>query len=394
MADLFSEADFTSTPSERGFATQHETQAALHRMLDHLQPVLSRMIEQVAVVGRLFFTNTENKAGQIIANHALNDFRSLLDRLYDGEGRDAARASRSLYEHLVNYCEVMSDDDSAERYLAHRAVTAELLGELSNGLGLLKGSDLKSERSRLYKMKRDSVNELKSALALYGPRFRRDWAKRNLRERAIAHGYGSQYDVYKVLSQVTHGSAGGVLGTFGDVMGAKVHRTGPSLDLAVLAYLEGISFFRDFISEVHDRSALDCREALSEINRAISIWPAYRYALKAVDRALWPVKPPLGPVALIAMYPSGKIRWFCYDPQIKKVKIAIPPEGVEWIEEETRSHLRTSHSCLMMAGEGKPVTAAIHSVPVTPKPGAEWVKQSAYFSDPPLELPGWIKPGE
>ncbi|MGW7064923.1 hypothetical protein ACWGHM_41435 [Streptomyces sp. NPDC054904] len=68
MAELFSELDMNTAPSERGFATRQEMQGALHRMLAHFEPIFTEMIEELAVVTRLFFTNTEDKAGQIIAN--------------------------------------------------------------------------------------------------------------------------------------------------------------------------------------------------------------------------------------------------------------------------------------------------------------------------------------
>lgn len=106
-------------------------------------------------------------AAAIVGNHAFNDFDGFIDSLFSGDGRSAARVSRSLYEHLVNYCEVMSSKNAAERYLAHRAVTADLLGDRTQGLPYLKGAQQKRERSRLAKLKRDSLKDLKSALAKF-----------------------------------------------------------------------------------------------------------------------------------------------------------------------------------------------------------------------------------
>ncbi|MEU2455875.1 DUF5677 domain-containing protein [Streptomyces sp. NPDC012765] len=391
---MFQEADLRVSPSERGFALRHEIRGALQSQLELLQPVISQMLDEMNVVIRVFFTKEENKAALIIGNHAWNDFQSLLDRLFEGEGRDAARASRSLYEHLVNYCEVMGDAEAAERYLAHREVTAELLGNLTRGVALLKGSDHKKERTRLARMKRDASAQLRTALARFGPQFKRDWSRRNLRDRASAHGYGGGYDVYRLLSQVTHGSAGGVLGTYADVTGRTVHRTGPSLDLAVLAYLEGISFFCDFVKEVERRSSINCSELVAALDRVISYWPVYRYLLQTLDRTLWPTTPPLGPVALLAMYPTGKMRWYYWDPVMKMVKLAIPPEGSEWIEEKTRLHIRSDGNQSGMVEDGKPYTAAIHSVQAVPKPGAKWVAASSIFSGTPMVLPSWIKSKE
>ncbi|UUU37498.1 DUF5677 domain-containing protein [Streptomyces sp. NBC_00162] len=352
---------------------------------------MTQMQDELNVVIRIFFTQEGNKAALIIGNHAWNDFHSLLDRLFEGEGRDAARASRSLYEHLVNYCEVMSSADSAERYLAHRAVTADLLGSLTRGVPLLKGAEHKRERTRLARIKRDGAAHLRTVIARYGSNFKRGWGARNLRDMATAHGYGSGYDVYRLLSQVTHGSAGGVLGTYADITGLSVHRTGPSFDLAVLSYLEGISFFRDFVREVEKRSSVNCSEVVAALNRVIACWPVYRNSLQSLDRTLWPKKPPPGPVALLAMYPSGGMRWFYWDPVMKMVKLAIPPESAEWLEEQAREVFRSEKVHAGLLEEGKPYTVSMHSVPVAPKPGSEWVKASAIFSGEPVRVPAWVK---
>ncbi|MFB9594038.1 DUF5677 domain-containing protein [Streptomyces racemochromogenes] len=394
MDGMFQETDLSLSPSERGFALRHEIRETLRQQLELLQPVMSHMLNELNIVIRTFFTEEENRAALIIGNHAFNDFQSLLDRLFEGEGRDASRATRSLYEHLVNYCEVKSNQESADRYLAHWAVTAELLGNLTRGIHLLKGAEHKKERTRLSRMRRDGAADLKAAIAKYSSRFKKDWSKRNLHDRAESHGYVTGYDVYRMLSQVTHGSAGGVLGTYADVTGRTVHRTGPSFDLAILAYLEGISFFRDFVREVEKRSSVNCSELVAALNKVISCWPLYRQSLQSLDRTLWPKTPPPGPVALLAMYPSGKMRWFYWDPIMKMMKLALPPDGADWMESQALEYLRSDNVHEGLVEKGKPYTVQINSVVVAPKPGTDWVKASAIFSSEPVQIPAWVTGGK
>ncbi|MFF4706041.1 DUF5677 domain-containing protein [Streptomyces sp. NPDC001288] len=337
---------------------------------------MAAMLESLDVVTRRFFTEANSESGAIIGNHALNDFDSLIDFLLDGDGRNAARVTRSLYEHLINYCEVTADSVSSERYLAHRAVTANLLGGMVRGTPLLGGPELKKEQNRLKKLSRDSARDLANVLARFGKRFRADWSEKSLRDRAAAHGYERHYDVYRVLSQVTHGSCGGVLGTYADVKGKPVHRVGPSLGLAIVAYLEGISFFRDFVREIDKREGHDTGELVACLNRLIAYWPKYRKALTAIDRMIWPNVPPPPPVAIMAIYGSGRVRWFYWEPALKLMKPAVPPDDAEWIEERLKEKIK-SEGIKLEGPDGKPFTTAVTGVNVTPKPESDWFKADA-----------------
>lgn len=116
---------------------------------------------------------------------------------------------------------------------------------------------------------------------------------------------------------MTHGSCGGVLGNYASISGATVHRTGPSLDLAVLSYLEGFTFFLDFAKEVESRQKIETRQLITSLNKLISYWPTYRLALQTIDKRLWQSSPPPRPTPIMALYPNGRIRWFYWEPALR-----------------------------------------------------------------------------
>ncbi|GAA0187639.1 DUF5677 domain-containing protein [Streptomyces thermocarboxydus] len=380
MSDKYGELDFSVPPSQRhGIAISGELTANMKRRLPELPGLLTDTLEELHIVTRRFFSETTNRSAAVVGNHAFNDLGSFMDCLLSGDGRSAARASRSLYEHLVNYCEVMSSPKAAERYLDHKIVTVNLLGDLTHGLRYLRGTAHKRERSRLAKLKRDSLRPLTEALARFGTGFRRDWSSRNLYDRAAAHGYAGHYDTYRLLSQVTHGSCGGVLGSHAAGSDYTVHRTGPSLELAVLSYLEGFTFFRAFAKEVGDRQNIDTRKLIESIDTLLDHWPIYRQALTDIDALLWPESPPPGPVAIVAIYPNGRARWFFWEPTIKRVKPAYPPENCEWMEDRFRRHIKAGNVDIPPNLDGRPLTSAVYGVQVTPREGSSWFPASGIF---------------
>ncbi|WP_220293492.1 DUF5677 domain-containing protein [Streptomyces sp. MBT84] len=341
MSDKFGEIDFNVPPSRRnGVAFKGELVLNMNVRLPEFPDLLSDALEELHIVTRRFFTETTNKSAAIVGNHALNDLDSFVDCLLSLDGRSAARASRSLFEHLVNYCEVMSSPKAADRYLEHSAVTTDLLGNLTHGLHYLRGTQHKQERTRLAKLRRDSLPRLRSAITRFGTGFRRDWSSRNLYDRAVAHGYSDHYDTYRLLSQVTHGSCGGVLGSYTAIAGQTVHRTGYSLELAVLSYIEGFTFFRGFATEVGSRQAIQTHRLVESINALLNYWPKYRQALMEIDALFWPTSPPPSPVAIMALYPSGRIRWFFWEPALNRMKPAHSPDGCEWMEEAFRNYVQ------------------------------------------------------
>ncbi|WP_327696949.1 DUF5677 domain-containing protein [Streptomyces sp. NBC_00459] len=391
MSNKYSEVDFSVPPSQRhGVALKGEILGNIKEKLPELSSLLSNALEELHIVTRRFFSETTNKSAAIVGNHAFNDLDSFIDCLLSGDGRSAARASRSLYEHLVNYCEVMSSPEAAERYLEHKVVTVDLLGNLIHRLRHLRGTQYKQERSRLTKLKRDTLHPLKDALARFGTRFRRDWSSRNLYERAAAYGYDTHYDTYRLLSQVTHGSCGGVLGSHAEIAGSTVHRTGPSLELAVLSYLEGFTFFREFAKEVGSRQTIDTRRLVEDIDSLLAYWPKYRQALTEIDKLFWPESPPPGPVAIMAIYPNGRARWFFWEPALNRMKPAHPPEESEWMEERFRQHIEGGNVEVPPNMDGRPITSAVSGVQVTPQEGSAWFTASGILAHTAKPAASWL----
>ncbi|MEU3348786.1 DUF5677 domain-containing protein [Streptomyces sp. NPDC006700] len=391
MSDKYGELDFSVPPSQRhGVAVKGELAANMSRMLPDFPKLISDALEELHIVIRRFFTETTNRSANVVGNHAFNDLDSFIDCLFSGDGRSAARASRSLFEHLVNYCEVMSSPEAAERYMEHKGVTADLLGNLTHGLRYLRGNDHKQERSRLAKLKRESLRPLRAALSRFGASFRRDWSSRNLYQRASAHGYESHYDTYRLLSQVTHGSCGGVLGSHTAIAGHTVHRTGPSLELAVLSYLEGFTFFRAFAGEVGTRQRIETRELIESIDALLNYWPTYRQALTSIDAMIWPESPPPGPVAIMAMYPNGRARWFFWEPALNRMKPAYAPEGSERMEERFRRHIQEGNIEIPPNMEGRPITSSVSGVQVTPKEGSSWFTASGILTPGAKPAAPWL----
>ncbi|MFJ8659300.1 DUF5677 domain-containing protein [Streptomyces sp. NPDC093795] len=383
--------DFTGPPSQRyGVAQKEEVRNAIKDSMPDLYEMLDTTIEEVVLLQRAFFTGIENQAAGTIGNHALNDFDSLIDSLVSGNGRDAAHACRSLYEHLINYCEVTTSDIAQQRYIAHRSITAITLARISHGTSQLKGLELKREKNRIKKLQRDNSISAAQSIASFGSRFHADWSERNLRDRARAHGYEHHYDTYKLLSQVTHGSSGGILGTHSLIQGFTVHRIGPSLDLAIFAYLEGLRFFRHFVSEVGKNDLIDTTSLIISLDHLIAFWPTYRRSLHAIDRDLWPATPPPPPIAIMALYPNGRIRWFYLEPVLNIMKRALKPAEHEYWEEKFSEYVAEINLSDVANQDGRPITCSVAGVTLVPSPGSKWFKASAVLMERETPMADWL----
>lgn len=393
LSNRFGAVDFNVPPSERhGVASEGEIAANIEMRAPGFIVHLRSISEELHVTSRRFFTETTNQAAVIVGNHSFNDYDSFSGSLISGDGRSAARTARSLFEHLVNYCEVSSSRVAAERYLAHSAVTADLLGNLTHGLNRLSGKKQKQERNRLAKLRRDSTPLLRSAMSRFGTGFRRDWSARNLYDRAKAHGYENHYDTYRLLSQVTHGSRGGILGSHSTISGRTVHRIGPSLDLAILSYLEGFTFFRQLSFEMGAHQNFDTHELVAALDSALGYWPTYREALLAVDRQIWPSMPPPGPVAIMALYPNGRVRWLLWEPTLHRIKPANPPTDNEFMEKRFRVAVQSGDVSIPEEMHGRPVTSAVHGVQVSPKSNTQWASASGIFLPTQEPTASWVRP--
>jgi hypothetical protein len=106
---------------------------------------------------RLFTASENNHAAATVGGQAINDFADLCYELVTCRGRPALRVARSLFEHLVNFNDVLSDPDSLARYQAHHAVAAQIEAEAEIGVDRLRGGELKSARHLLRKLQSFAV---------------------------------------------------------------------------------------------------------------------------------------------------------------------------------------------------------------------------------------------
>ncbi|MGR6998718.1 hypothetical protein ACU686_12365 [Yinghuangia aomiensis] len=103
-----------------------------------------------------------------------------------------------------------------------------------------------------------------------------------------------------------------------------MHRTGISLELAVLAYLEGTSFFRSFVTEASARHDRDGNALDAALAGMLAAWPTYRAVMQRIDDLIWPTTPPAGPMAVMGIFPNGRVRWYHHEPMYGKITLAQP----------------------------------------------------------------------
>jgi len=150
---------------------------------------------------------------RLIVNQVVNDFLDLLGELKRGDGRPAIRTSRSIIEHAINLRTVAEDLPTAQRYLDHLDQIGVLVSRLDLSPLAFDGKDRRAEKHRLKKLGRDAERRFAEAEALHGRTFARQWHPKSVRDRADGFGWAEAYDLYRLASLVTHGSAGGALGS-------------------------------------------------------------------------------------------------------------------------------------------------------------------------------------
>ncbi|MFH8891235.1 DUF5677 domain-containing protein [Streptomyces sp. NPDC017949] len=378
--ELFSRVDLSVPPSSRfGISVGREVEEALHNQLSPLAGFAESVTQELHFFAtRLYRNGPGGEACSVVFNHALNDYIILVNALWDGDGRSAARTARSLYEHLVNYCYIAGDVGAAERYQDHKAVTFQILSRMLKRLPLLGGTQRKREAHRRKKMGTGSAQPYRSGLDRHGKAFKKDWAQLDLYSRAKMHGLESDYDTYRLFSQVTHGSAGGALGTLQAEAGPVIHRTGPSLELAILAFPEGISFFRDLCVRIHAIHGINADNLVRSLNELIAGWGTYKRACEWVDKNLWPDSPPLPGATILAIYPAGGMRWLHWEPSLGLMAIGVPPSNAVELEQKIKGNISFIPDGTQSGdSEGRPITAAVHGVAIQVPPGAKWMPAEA-----------------
>ena len=124
-------------------------------------PQLARLVDRsVYAVGNFFTlsgtgTDAISEVDRVINTQACNDYLDLLARIQSGRGREAIRASRSLFELAVNRRFINAHPSRANRYLDYEPVgfpSDESSTQRLLGVNRLSGSERKSAQYQAHKL--------------------------------------------------------------------------------------------------------------------------------------------------------------------------------------------------------------------------------------------------
>ncbi|RXR25747.1 hypothetical protein EQW78_17440 [Oerskovia turbata] len=308
---------------------------------------------------------------KMVLTAATNDVLALLRHVNHLDGRSAAHSARTLFEHAVTIYDLYEPGgpNPPERYEAHQHVTRQFVAQRRWWLTLLSAKQRRREEARLDRMQREADGALTGTQYAAGT-FRRQWHEGNLYDRAAGHGLTPGYDGYRILSSVVHGSAGGLSGVVKKIDGTDVHRVGMDLDLAAIAFAEGLWSWREFARKLQKETARD--EAANMVRVAdelLGCLPRVRATLVDIDKRLWPKDAPARPIAMLAIYGQGrKLRWFLADHRTgSAIRTAAPEADVPQLEFLLRQARDFDHD----AFGGRPMTAVFPGLTVVPKPDAK-----------------------
>lgn len=324
--------------------------------IEHFPAAISQLVSGI-------YASLENDACKLILTAAVNDVMHLVERAYRLDGRSAAYSARSLFEHLINFCDVSrSTVNTSERYTDHRHITQHHLANHRQALFLLSSKERKDEEKQLDRLATQVTPRADEAIRKYGKAFKRQWADGSLYDRAKTHNLEEGYAGYRILSAVIHGSSGSLSGITKVIAETDVHRTGPDLELASLAWIEGLASFLGLADElVGMTESWEAREIQNRASNLIRFWPDVRRELRRIDKQLWPKEPPIGFMALVAFYPNGR-RWYQYDTRTETLIRAEAPEEEPDLSKLEDQYLRYNSDEF----GGRPMTAICEGISVQP----------------------------
>lgn len=306
-----------------------------------------------------------------IVGQATNDFLDLILEAMSGRGRPAARSSRALYEHIVNLRWVTNQPDQAQRYCDHAAIGDLLDLDLNTPTeDQYTGVTRKRVRHWRKKLERRIRPAAAAALDTYGESFRRSWTPTNLRDRARTVGLDTDYDLYRLLSSVIHGSAAGDLGQRQEIDGRQVVRTGPAVALCPLALRTGLGWYRMIVGEVEASLGSGATDGLAPaLDQLAADLPTHEALCHLVDAELWPDEPPQS-IVFLRVEVGGQWRWLLLDADLPRT-IEVEPIGLgddqrKWLESEVAAVEEANPD------RTQPLIIAVAGVSGSPRPGAAW----------------------
>jgi hypothetical protein len=345
-----------------------------HQAIDDVNLWMRTIVTDIAALYPVLPTEAERAILTVVVNDSV-----ALIRHVDGlDGRSAAHCARALFEHLVNAMDVdASSTNTAQRYEEHRYVTESQVARRRWYLPLLDKQARAKETARLDRLARRVARPLSRAVIAYGASFRRSWAAGSLFDRASAHGLAADYDGYRILSSVIHGSSGALTGIVRRVKNDPVHRTGPDLDLAATAYGEGLKSTIAYFELLERKTQRPEPRRIRQLTEGLlSQTQEVRRVLSRLDRQLWPTVPVPPPIAILAIFGGGRERWYLYYPQEEKLTPALPPTSTPDLGELRR---RAAAAGYVGVG-GRPLTASVEGVRLVPTPGARSVPAASIMN--------------
>lgn len=327
-------------------------------------------------------------AQRLILTAATNDVVALLEHVDQLDGRSAAASARILFEHLINLRDVTSsNDNTSERFMDHRHVTVEQLSRRRWHIEALDKAAAKKESNYLDGLGAQARKMLAEAVAKYSSKFKSGWAKGSLHDRAKGYGLSDEYEGYRILSGVIHGSSGGVRGLVKKRGEENIHRLGHDMQLVPIAFEEGLRSYSQLCETLLEVTE---RHEASEM-MGLSFWllkgrlQEIREVSAKEDRKMWPKKLPPSPyLPSLAIWPSGKHTWYIRDFRTELMARADP------VGEEPDISLELARAVRHDLDEfgGRPVMRPRPDVQLQPRRTAPWFPTRALLvpSDHPKNI--------
>lgn len=287
----------------------------IHERVPDLSLAIRDVVEsQILLVSQIASGDRSHRAIRLLYNQVVNDLLGLLDEVGEGSGRPSIRTARTLIEHAINMRTITEDLRTANRYIDHLELGRVLMQEQAIGAEFLNGNERKAFLHSLKKAAVGAKRTFDLAAKEHGKSFQRQWHPKSLRDRANQYELGELYENYQLASLVTHGSSGGIIGTFRTAEdGTPIHRTGQALELAPIAFVLGLKAYSAILDAL-ERVIPDVDFDLYRrgLTRLIAIYPDYFRALKKIDDELWPTGPVMPPTAMLAIARNGKRKWWLH----------------------------------------------------------------------------------
>lgn len=342
---------------------------------------------QLALVAQVAPDASTHESVRLLFNLAVNDFFDLLQDLNSGSGRSAMRTARAVIEHAINLHTVAGSLAEASSYLEHLDQGPAIMLSLSVGADRLEKRARRSYRHTLNVTGAAAARRFDAAVAEHGSWFKRGWTPVSLRDRADSLGLASLYEYYRLASLVTHGSAGGALGSLRDhPAGYRVFRTGHALELAPVALWAGLAGYREVLRALQQiRSDLEIAAYSAGLISLDGLWADYFSALREIDIALWPAERITPPRAILAFSQKKTRRWYLHVPMMAVLIPSKDPDLPDWIEQQVEGLIDriVEEHPNMFRPDQRWLTAEMLHVTVTPAAGAHPIPDSAL-----LQVPG------